>query len=891
MRENIYLVDGSAYLYRAFHAIRSLSTSTGVPTNATFGFTRILLKLIKEKQPEHVAVFFDVKGPTFRNAMFDAYKANRPPMPEELSVQIPHIKEIVKALNIPIVEKTGFEADDLIGTYARLAEEQGFDVVMVTGDKDFMQLVTDHSVIWDPMKEEIIDSQSIFDTLGLTPVQVVDMLGLAGDTADNIPGVPGVGPKTAQRLIAEHGSIQGIYDNIETLKSKKSLYAKLLDNRDQAFLSRDLVAIDREVEVEIPLEEFIISPFDHERLAEIFKELEFTKLYQEFKPKKAPAEKEYILVTEIDRIKELVKDLERADILSVDTETTSQYPMLAKLVGVSFAMDDHRAFYIPLGHTGMDAGNQPDFKQAIEILSPLLENPAVKKVGQNIKYDYIVLKNHGIRMQGIEFDTMIASHLLNPSHRGHGLDKIAMELLDHKTTPYKEITGRGKTQIGFNEVEINEALKYAAEDADITLLCYKILRQRLEENKLMKLMNRVEIPLVTVLADMEIHGVKVDEEKLLELSKTFDRELMTLEDEIHLLAGETFNINSSQQLGTILFEKLGLPVKKKTKKKTGYSTDVEVLNQLAELHDLPAKVLRYRSLGKLKSTYSDALQELINPDTGRIHTSFNQAITATGRLSSSDPNLQNIPIRTEEGKMIREAFIPEQGHILVAADYSQIELRLLAHFADDKILIEAFNNNEDIHTRTAAEVFQAFPEMITEDLRRQAKAINFGIMYGMSAFKLAKEIDVTRKTAQTYIDSYFARYAGVKRYIDATIEQAKKTGEVTTILGRKRRLGDINASNQNLRKLAERAAINTPVQGSAADLIKLAMINMDKALNEAKLKSKMILSVHDEIIFEVPLGEKDVLTDLARQVMEGVFKLKVPLKVNIETGKNWAVAH
>ncbi|MDY0222089.1 MAG: DNA polymerase I [Desulfobacterium sp.] len=891
MRQNIYLVDGSAYLYRAFHAIRSLSTSTGFPTNATFGFTRILLKLIKEKQPEHVAVFFDVKGPTFRNAMFDAYKANRPPMPEELSAQIPHIKEIVKALNIPIVEKTGFEADDLIGTYARLAEEQGFDVVMVTGDKDFMQLVTDHSMIWDPMKEEIIDRQSIFDTLGLTPLQVVDMLGLAGDTADNIPGVPGVGPKTAQKLIAEHGSIQGIYDNIETLKSKKSLYAKLLDNREQAFLSRELVAIDREVEVEIPLKEFIISPFDHERLAEIFKELEFTKLYQEFKPQKTPGEKEYLLVTEIDRIKELVKDLERADILSVDTETTSQYPMLAKLVGVSFAMDDHRAFYIPLGHTGMDAGNQPDFKQTMEILSPLLENPAVKKVGQNIKYDYIVLKNHGIRMQGIEFDTMIASHLLNPSHRGHSLDKIAMELLDHKTTPYKEVTGRGKAQISFNEVEISEALKYAAEDADITLLCYKVLREKLEENKLMELMDQVEIPLVTVLANMEMHGVKVDEEKLLELSKTFDRELMTLEDEIHLLAGETFNINSSQQLGTILFEKLGLPVKKKTKKKTGYSTDVEVLNQLAELHDLPAKVLRYRSLGKLKSTYSDALQELVNPDTGRIHTSFNQAITATGRLSSSDPNLQNIPIRTEEGKMIREAFIPEQGHILVAADYSQIELRLLAHFADDEILIQAFNNNEDIHTRTAAEVFQAFPEMITEDLRRQAKAINFGIMYGMSAFKLAKEIDVTRKTAQTYIDSYFARYAGVKRYIDATVEQAKKTGEVTTILGRKRRLGDINASNQNLRKLAERAAINTPVQGSAADLIKLAMINMDKALNEANLKSKMILSVHDEIIFEVPLGEKKILMDLARQVMEGVFKLKVPLKVNIEAGKNWAVAH
>ncbi len=891
MKPNIYLVDGSAYLYRAFHAIRSLSTSTGIPTNATFGFTRILLKLIKEKQPEHVAVFFDVKGPTFRNAMFDAYKANRPPMPDDLQLQIPYIKEVVKALNIPIVEKTGFEADDLIGTYARLAEEQGFTVVMVTGDKDFMQLVTDHAVIWDPMKEEVIDRKAIADRLGLTPVQVIDMLGLAGDTADNIPGVPGVGPKTAQKLIAEHGSIQGIYDNLETLKSKKSLYAKLTDNRDQAFLSRDLVAIDRNVAVDIPLDDFILSPFDHERLAEIFKELEFTKLYQEFKPQQAPAEKIYTLVTGIKPLKQLVKTLEQAEILSIDTETTSKHPMLARLVGVSFAMAPHRAYYIPVGHTGMDARNQPDLSRVIDLIRPLLENPKVKKVGQNIKYDYIVLARHGIRMQGLGFDTMIASHLLNPSHRGHSLDNIAMELLDHKTIRYEEVTGRGKAQIGFNEVPIDTALDYAAEDADITLLCHGILRKKLQESNLLDLMNQVEIPLVTVLADMEIQGIKVDREKLRALSKAFDREMMTLETQIYALAGETFNINSSQQLGTILFDKLQLPAQKKTKKKTGYSTDVEVLNQLAEHHELPEKILRYRSLGKLKSTYSDALLELIHPETGRIHTSFNQAITATGRLSSSDPNLQNIPIRTDEGKMIREAFVPESGHILVAADYSQIELRLLAHFAGDEILIQSFNNDEDIHTRTAAEVFQAFPEFITEELRRQAKAINFGIMYGMGAFKLAKEINVTRKTAQTYIDSYFARYAGVKRFIDETIEQARKTGEVTTILGRKRRLNDINASNVNLRKLAERAAINTPVQGSAADLIKLAMINMDKALKQTPLKSRMLLSVHDEIIFETPLAEKEVLMDLARKVMEGVFALKVPLKVNIAAGENWARAH
>ncbi len=889
MKQQIYLIDGSAYLYRAFHAIRSLSTSAGVPTNATFGFTRIILKLLKEKQPEHVAVFFDVKGPTFRHDMFEDYKANRPPMPEDLRPQIPHIKEVVKALNIPIVEKTGFEADDLIGTYARIAEEKGFEVVMVTGDKDFMQLVTDNAVVWDPMKEEIIDKEAVFNKLGLTPIQVIDMLGLAGDTADNIPGVPGVGPKTAQKLLVEYGNVEGIYENLEKLRSKKSLYAKLTDNREQAFLSRDLVVIDRNVDVDTSLEEFKISPFDDERLAEIFKELEFHKLYQEFRKKQEPVEKEYLLVTEIDKLKALVADLEKAGIFSIDTETTSVHPMRAELVGISVAYKEHQAFYIPVGH--INSADQHDRAEVLEILRPLLENPEIKKVGQNIKYDYIVFARHGVEMQGLWFDTMIASHLLNPAQRGHSLDKIAMDLLDHKTIKYEDVTGKGKAQIGFEEVEMDMALDYAAEDADITFLCYTILEKQLREAELISLMNDVEMPLVRVLATMEMHGIKVDTDELIALSKEFDQELSTLETDIHALAGEEFNINSSKQLGVILFEKLLLPVKKKTKKKTGYSTDVEVLTQLAELHELPEKVLRYRSIGKLKSTYSDALQELVHPETGRIHTSFNQAITATGRLSSSDPNLQNIPIRSEEGKKIREAFIPREGHTLIAADYSQIELRILAHCADDEILIEAFTNDEDIHTRTASEVFQTFPEFITPDLRRQAKAINFGIIYGMSAFRLAKELDISRKMAQTYIDSYFGRYAGVKTFIDDTIEGAKATGEVTTLLGRKRRLNDINSSNTNLRNFAERAAMNTPIQGSAADLIKLAMIHMDRLLTEKKLKSKMLLSVHDEIIFETPHEEKEELMALARSTMESVFDLKVPLKVNIDAGDNWAQAH
>ena len=891
MKKQIYLVDGSAYIYRAFHAIKSLSTSDGMPTNAVFGFTRTLLKLIHDKDPEYISVFFDARGETFRHEIYKDYKANRPPMPDDLALQIPYVKKIIKAFNFPCIEEQGFEADDLIGTYARIAQENGFEVVMVTGDKDFMQLVTENAVIFDPMKDMQINIHTIKKDFSLSPDQIIDMLGLAGDASDNIPGVPGVGPKTAIKLLSEFKSIENLFENLDSLKNKKSLYKKLEENRDQAFLSRKLVVIDQYAPAEKKIEEFRIKPFNRKALSDLFKELEFKQLYTEFAVPKEDIAKTYQCVTGLDDIKNLVTALEKAAIFAVDTETTSQYPMLASLVGISFSFKPHTAFYIPLNHENLENHDQPGMKAALELIKPLLENPGIKKTGQNIKYDYIVLYRAGIEMQGIVFDTMIASHLLNPAVRSHSLDSIAMDLFNHKTIKYADVAGKGKKEINFRQVAITDAVDYACEDADITFMAHTVLEQQIRETHLKALMDTIEMPLVTLLARMEMTGIRVDREKLTTLSKSFEQELERMEKDIFALAGETFNINSSKQLGDILFEKLKLPVQKKTKKKTGYSTDVNVLKNLADHHELPEKILRYRSVSKLKSTYSDALYGLIHPETQRIHTSFNQTITATGRLSSSDPNLQNIPIKTREGRKIRETFIPEKGCVFVSADYSQIELRILAHCADDQILIEAFNRDEDIHARTAAEVFQVFPDMITEELRRQAKAINFGIIYGMSAFGLSKELNITRKMAQIYINSYFKRYKGVRQFIDTTIKETQKTGMVSTLLGRKRKISDINASNTNIRKFAERTAINTPIQGSAADLIKLAMINMEKRLKQENMNSRMLISVHDEIVFESPEQEKDQLIILAREVMEGVFDLKVPLKVNISFGDNWARAH
>ncbi len=886
----IYLIDGSAYIYRAYHAVRGLSNSKGMPTNAVFGFTRMLIKLLNDRNPRYIAMFFDAKGPTFRHRQYEQYKANRPPMPDDLVSQLPYIKEITKAFKIPIFENAGYEADDLIGTLARMAEEKGFSPVMVTGDKDFMQLVTDQSMIWDPMKDKTLDKRFIIDFFDVEPAQMIDVMGFSGDTADNIPGVPGIGQKTALSLVRAFGSMDGVYENLDAITKKKQK-ENLINFREQAFLSRELVTINTRVPLNFDQTALKRQKPDEDALLNLFKMLEFSRLQKDFAAKKAPVKKHYHAVMDDGTFSMLLKQLEDRGRFALDTETTSTNPMKAKLVGLSFALDPDEAYYIPVKHSYLGVPDQLPMETVLKGLKPVLENPEIKKIGQNIKYDWMVLIRHGIRLAGVEFDTMLASYLLNPTKRAHNLDRIAMDYLDHKTTSYADVAGKGKNALCFDQVPLEKAVPYACEDADITLCARNVFLPMLEKEGLTDLFNQVEMPLVPVLLKMEMNGVCVDQDKLRDLSKTFENELDLLEKEIHGVAGEKFNIKSSQQLGYILFEKLQLPVQKKTKKKTGYSTDVDVLTKLARKHELPALVLRYRSVAKLKSTYADALLDLIHPETKRIHTSFNQTVAATGRLSSSDPNLQNIPIRTQEGRQIREAFVPKKGWRFLSADYSQIELRILAHCSNDRILIESFQKDEDIHTRTAAEVFQVFPEFINDELRRQAKAINFGIIYGMSAFGLAKELGISNKMAQTYIFNYFSRYKGVKSFIDETIETARKTRKTSTLLGRIRQLPDIGSTNRTMRQFAERTAVNTPIQGTAADLIKIAMINMETAIRRRELKTAMLLSVHDEIIFEVPPNELEAIRVLTKEVMESVWELSVPLKVNLSDGENWAQAH
>ena len=889
-KKTIYMVDGSAYIYRAYHAVRGLSNSKGLPTNAVFGFTRMLLKLIEDRSPEYIGIFFDSKGPTFRHKIYKEYKANRPPMPEDLAVQIPYIKKVSKGFNLPVIEMPGFEADDLIGTCAHMAEEAGFFVIMVTGDKDFMQLVTEKSTIWDPMKDKTIDKKSIREVNGVESFMMIDVMGLSGDTADNIPGVPGIGPKTALSLIKTYGSMKDLYEKVDEITKKKQ-HENLVKYREQAFLSRELVTINTSVPLKFSPKEFEFKDPDNAKLSKLFKDLEFTQLQKTFPEKTDLSKKDYRSVHSIQELSDLVSQLKAAQIFAIDTETTSKNPMKANLVGLSFSMKADEAFYIPCAHDYPDVPEQLALKDVIDLLKPVLENPGIKKIGQNIKYDQIVLYRHGINLKGVVFDTMLASYLINPSKRAHNLDQIALDFLDHKTITYKEVVGTGKKASGFAQVAIEKAVPYACEDADITLMAYHVLGSEVNKLGLTELLEKVEMPLVPVLMRMEMNGICVNKDKLRSLSQTFEMKLKALEESIYEVAGERFNIKSTQQLGHILFDKLKLPPKKKTKKKTGFSTDVDVLTDLAVNHELPALILKHRTLAKLKSTYTDALLDLVHTETGRIHTSFNQTVTATGRLSSSDPNLQNIPIRTDEGREIRRAFVPKNKWHLVSADYSQIELRILAHCSGDQILIKAFMEDEDIHTRTAEEVFQVFPSFITQELRQQAKAINFGIIYGMSPFGLSKQLEISLKMAKTYIDNYFARHKGVRKFLDSTIEEAGKTKQTSTLLGRIRLLPDINSPNRNIRQFAERTAINTPIQGSAADLIKVAMIKVDKAFREKKLKSAMLLSVHDELIFEVPPDELGIVKKLVKEIMEGVWDLKVPLKVNVACGENWALAH
>ncbi|OGP93476.1 MAG: DNA polymerase I [Deltaproteobacteria bacterium RBG_16_48_10] len=886
-RPRLLLIDGSSYIYRAFYAISHLSNSKGLPTNAAYGFTQMILKVLKDQRPEYLAVVFDAKGPTFRSEAYKEYKANRPAMPESLVLQIPYIKKIIESYRIPTLEMEGYEADDLIGAVAKRMEQEA-DVIVITGDKDILQLVSDHIQVYDPMKEKRFGVEEVVDRFGLRPDQMVEMMGLAGDAIDNIPGVPGIGEKTATELIKNFGSIENLLAHLDQVRQKR-LKEKLETYGEQARLSRRLATIRTDVPISIELKHFLLPLPDLRSLREIFKELEFNKLLKELPEEKSSKEMDYRLITDWGAFDVLLKDLKEAKSFSIDLETTSPYPMWAELVGVSLSHTPPQAFYIPLGHRHREVTRQLPLTPVLEALKPILEDPEIKKVGQNLKYEWIVLRRYGIELQGILCDTMIASYLLNPTKHNHNLSEIAREYLDISMTEYREVVGTGGRAVTFDQIDLEKARDYSCGDAEVTLQLSHLLLPKLAEDGSKDLFDQVELPLLAVLAKMEMNGVKIDINLLNDFSKEVENQLQQKMEQVYALAGEVFNINSSKQLGKILFEKLGLPVLKKTK--TGYSTDEDVLTKLSPQHDLPLEVLSYRNLSKLKSTYIDALPKLVHPETGRVHTSYNQTVTATGRLSSSDPNLQNIPIRAEEGNRIRQAFIPEKGWQIISADYSQIELRILAHLSQDEMLLKAFQEGEDIHARTASEVFHVPMEGVTSQMRREAKVINFGIIYGMTAYGLSQQLGVEPKVAQAYIDEYFQKYAGVQAYIEKGLEEARQKGYVTTLLNRRRYLPEIHSPAAPRRQASERMAINTPLQGTAADMIKVAMIRIQSRIEASGLSTRMIMQVHDELVFEAPEEEHQRVLPLIQREMETVMNLSVPLQVSIHSGKNWAEVH
>ncbi|VAX17303.1 DNA polymerase I [hydrothermal vent metagenome] len=887
-KPSLFLIDGAGYYFRAYFAIRhALTNAKGVPTNAVYGFVTMLKKILDDKKPDYVVMTLDSKGKTFRHEMYDQYKANRPQMPEDLAVQLPYIDKVIEGFNMHIAREPGWEADDIIAAAVERGLKEGFDITIVTSDKDLMQLIRPGVAIYDSMKDKNIGPKEVAEKFGVTPDKVADVLGLMGDSSDNIPGVPGVGEKTAQALMKEYGDMESVLAAANGMKKKK-LRENLIEFADQARLSKKLATVASDAPIHFDKDSWKTEEPDYAKLRKLYTELGFSTLLKDLKPEKSKIPRNYISVLTEKALSNMLAKLEKSGRFAVDTETTSQYPMQAILVGMSFSCSEGEAYYVPFRHDYDGAPEQVSLDLALPKIKKLLSNEKVEKYGQNIKYDMIVLAREGVEINPVSFDTMIASYLLNPSER-HGLSALAMQRLGETTIEFSDVCGKGAKQITFNKVEVEKAVEYAAEDADMTLRLVNVLRPLIEKENASSLMDDMELPLVFVLAEMEKNGVLVDESALCELSALIGDELGRLEKKIYEDAECEFNINSPKQLGEVLFDKLKLPTSKKTK--TGYSTGQDVLETLAGSHPLPTSVLEYRKLTKLKSGYADALPKMINQQTGRIHTSFNQTITATGRLSSSDPNLQNIPVRTELGRKIRKSFIAPEGRRIVSADYSQIELRLLAHYSKDKTLIAAFQNDEDIHASTAAEIFNVAPQFVTSDMRRVAKTVNFGVIYGQTAFGLAKELSISRGEAQRYIDGYFARYPGIREYIDETIRQARNNGFVLTLFGRKRYLPDINAKNKQVKKFAERNAVNTPMQGSAADLIKKAMISIYKRLKMEKFEAKMTLQVHDELVFESPESETKSLKKMVKYEMENVHELLVPLVVSIQEGANWDEAH
>jgi DNA polymerase-1 len=893
----LVLVDGSSYLYRAFHALPALTTSRGEPTGAVYGVANMLRKLRETYDPEYMAVVFDAKGKTFRDALYAEYKANRPPMPPELEAQVEVLHELVRAMGYPVVEIPGVEADDVIGTLVRQARERGIEVVVSTGDKDLAQLVTDGVTLVNTMDDTTLDRASVEAKFGVPPERIVDFLALTGDKIDNIPGVPGVGPKTAAKWLRQYGSLQGVLEHADEIRGKVG--ERLREVADTLPLSRELARIRTDLELPLKLEDLRLREPDRERLRELLTRLEFRSWLKELdrsaddppEAQRLSREGDYELVLDREALEAWRRRLDAAPVAALDTETTSLQYMDARVVGVSVSVEPGRAAYVPFGHDYPDAPAQLPEKVVWEILQPWLEDPARPKLGHNLKYDRNVLANHGIELRGIRHDTMLESYVLNSTASRHDLDTLSLKYLGHTPVAYSEVAGKGTAQVPFDQVSLEQAGPYAAEDADLALRLHRRLWPELEATEsLRRVYEEIEIPLVPVLSRMERTGVLIDTEALRRQSEALAERLRQLEERAWRLAGRPFNLGSPKQLQEILFGELGLPVLRRTPKGQP-STAEDVLQELAVDYELPRVILEHRSLAKLRGTYTTKLPELVNPRTGRVHTSYHQAVAATGRLSSSDPNLQNIPIRTEEGRKIRQAFVAPEGWLILAADYSQIELRIMAHLSGDEGLLRAFREGLDIHRATAAEVFGVPPEAVTPEQRRAAKAINFGLIYGMSAFGLARQLGIDRESAQAYVDRYFARYPGVRAYMERTREQAREQGYVETLFGRRLYVPDIRSRNAQRRQYAERTAINAPMQGTAADIIKRAMIRVDAWLREEAAPARMIMQVHDELVFEVRREAAESLGARLRTLMEGAAELEVPLVVEVGWGENWDEAH
>jgi DNA polymerase-1 len=898
---DVYAVDAHSLIFQVFHALPEMSSPRGEQVGAVYGFVRDMLYLIEDKKPDALICAFDLSGPTFRSGLYDLYKAERGEMPDELVPQIEKIERVLEALSVPVLACEGFEADDVLATLARICDEAGANCYIVTGDKDCRQLITDRVAVYNIRKNQVFDAAALREEWGIGPDQVVDFQALVGDKVDNIPGVAGIGPKTAQQLLETYGTLDNLLEHVDEVPGSKG--KKLAESRDIALLSRQLVRLDTQVPVVPDWDASRVGGMDQRRLAELFGEFGFrtfaeraARLAPESVPVPTPEETaDYHLVDSPAALAELVAKLEQQELTSVDTETTHVSPRCAAIVGYSFAFQPGEAYYVPVRGPADETVLDP--QQTLEALRPVLENPAIRKLGQNLKYDMIVLRVAGVNLAGLAFDTMVASYLLDAGGRSHSLDELAQKYLNHTTIKIDQLIGKGRNQKRMDEVPVAQVATYAAEDADIPLRMHPILAARLAELNLNELNETLEVPLIEVLADMEFTGVRVDPQRLAELSARYGERLGRLEQEIEELAGHPLNIASPKQLAQVLFQELGLPVVKKSK--TGPSTDADVLEQLAESHALPAKIVEYRQYAKLKNTYVDALPAMIHPETGRVHASFNQVVAATGRLSSSDPNLQNIPIRTEEGREIRSAFVAgSPGWKLLSADYSQIELRILAHFSQDTSMCAAFDRDEDIHTLVASQVFGVPLSDVTSAMRRSAKAVNFGVIYGQSPFGLAKGLGISQEDAAKFIDGYFATYRGVADFMLRTLDECRRLGYVSTILGRRRAIQGVRppdklslGTDQPSRRplnLPERTAVNSVIQGSAADLIKLAMIAIHRRLRKEPLDAKMILQIHDELVFEVSPQHVDRLAKLVRDEMQAVMQLRVPLKVDMKSGDNWA---